>query len=75
MPDLQFSDTQSFDQNLENFLMHMESIDDELGNILRARIDKLKGALDETTRRDARTGFNDSVVSTLDELIPSDEEA
>jgi hypothetical protein len=34
MPDLQFDDTKDFDENIEAFLLHMESKDANLGAIL-----------------------------------------
>lgn len=74
MPDLQFDDAQSFDQNLESFLAHMEVVDAEMGSILRTHIGELKNAFDDATRRDARTHFNEAVVTALDELVPNDEE-
>lgn len=74
MPDLQFDDIKDFDENVEAFLLHMESKDAKLGAILRAHIDGLKGAYDDRTRRDARTVFNEGVVTSLDEILINNEE-
>jgi hypothetical protein len=74
MPDMQFDDTKSFDHNLELFLTHMDAVDADLGTILRTHVDKLKGALDDSTRRDARTLFNEGIVASLDELVPDEDD-
>jgi hypothetical protein len=68
MAALQFDESKGFDGNLEEFLLHMESIDAELGAILRANISELKGATYEKARKDARDSFNAKVVTALDAL-------
>lgn len=74
MPNLQFDEAKSFDENIEVFLLHMETEDAELGAILRSHIDGLKGAYDDRTRHDARTAFNESIVTSLDEALTDEEE-
>lgn len=69
MAALNFDETNGFDGNLEEFLQHMESIDAELGGILRANIDRLKGVTYEKARRDARDSFNAGVVTALDSMM------
>jgi hypothetical protein len=73
MPDLQFDDAKDFDDNIEAFLVHMDAEDAELGAILRTNIDSLKSAYDDRTRREARTVFNEGVVSSLDESLIEEE--
>jgi uncharacterized SAM-dependent methyltransferase len=74
MPDLQFNETDSFDDNIEAFLTHMEAKDAELGAILRTHVERLEGAYDDRTRRDARTAFNEGVLTSLDEALADDDE-
>lgn len=68
MAALKFDESKGFDGNLEDFLQHMESIDAELGKILRDNIDELKGATYEKARKEAREKFNPKVVAALDAL-------
>jgi fatty acid/phospholipid biosynthesis enzyme len=74
MPALSFDESNGFEGNVENFLKHMESIDAELGKILRDHIGELKNATYERARKEARATFNAKVVDDLDKLH-SEEEA
>lgn len=74
MPEVQFNDSKSFDENVEAFLQSMESSDAEFGKILRDNIDCLKGAFDDSTRRAARNRFNTNIVAALDEIFADDDE-
>ena len=64
-----FDQSKDFDNNLEEFLNHMEVIDPEMTEILRRHIIKLKGASDEAKRRAARFAFNQAVKSDLDFML------
>jgi len=70
---LAFDENNGFETDLENFLVHMESADAELGKILRTHIDELKNATYEKARKDARTAFNAKVLTSLDALIKVEE--
>lgn len=74
MPEIQFDDSRSFDENVEAFLQTMESSNAEFGKILRDNIDCLRGAFDDSTRRVARNEFNNNIVASLDELLVNDDE-
>lgn len=74
MPELEFDNTKSFDENLELFLSHMEVEDPEMGAILRSHIAGLKNVSDDTARRRARTDFNSKIVSALDEKMEEAED-
>lgn len=69
MPELQFDNAKSFDDNLEDFLTYMEAEDSEMGSILRSNVDALKDAPDDSARRRARTSFNTNIVTSLDEKL------
>lgn len=72
MPALNFDETKKFDDNLETFLAYMDSQDSELGAILRANVNELKGASDDSDRRRARTEFNNKIIAALDEKEQED---
>jgi hypothetical protein len=65
---LVFDESKGFEENLENFLKHMEKADAEFGNILRKHISELKNATYERARKDARIAFNAKVIEDLNEL-------
>jgi hypothetical protein len=65
----QFDSKKDFEENLEDFLTHMDDQDAEMGAILRAHIDSLLVANDDAERRGARTLFNMGVKGALDEHL------
>lgn len=68
MPVLSFDENRGFEGDLEEFLAHMESVDAEMGKILRDNIDELKNATFEKARKEARERFNAKVVEALNKL-------
>lgn len=65
----QFDGKKDFEENLEDFLAHMDDEDADMGAILRAHIHALLVANDDAARRGARTLFNMGVKSALDEHL------
>lgn len=74
MSDVRFDDTCFFEENLEAFLVVMESVDAEMTAILRANADSLVAitAGDGVVRR-ARGEFNQAIAEALDTLITDEE--
>lgn len=72
MAAFKFDATKRFDENLESFLSYMEKEDPEMGAILRAHIDTLKGPVNEASRSSGRTSFNTSVLADLNDLLPTE---
>lgn len=64
----EFDESKSFDENLAEFLLEMESAYIGLGPILRNAIPQLLSANDEASRRLARTRFNRIVQGELDAM-------
>ena len=72
MPEFRFSETVSFEDNVEAFLTKMDGIDAEMAAILRANRDKLVSIVFRGQRNaQSRTDFNKSVMAALDEMRTS----
>lgn len=65
MPDFSFDETRSFEDNIELYLTYMESEDAELGSLLRGNFAYLKGNMDDSARRNARSDFSKNVLTEL----------
>ena len=71
MPGFRFSDTATFDTNLESFLTDINSVDPIMADILRANKDKLAAIVRQGDRNaQARADFNAAIVEALDSLPP-----
>jgi|GEM_PF-5120403 len=69
MSTFKFDETEDFDANVQALLDYLAGEDPEMKAILSAHITKLKGATDDTRRGEARSAFNDAVISDLDDLL------
>lgn len=74
MTNFKFDDTKDFANNLVAFLDHLSDDDPEMAAILRTHVLKLTGITDAGQHRTARTRFNASVKTELDELLAITEE-
>ncbi len=74
MASFYFNPADSFEENLDSFLQHMANEDAELGSVLRAEASRLKGAVDDSRRRIARTDFNEAVKIALDKMLSASKE-
>jgi hypothetical protein len=68
-----FSESSSFPENLDSFLLNLRESDPELATILTETMNLLIGTFDEPTRRAARNRFHDAVLEKL-QLVPIEPE-
>ena len=72
---MDFDDTKSFDDNLDDFLAYIKESDPEMGQILNDNISALKDVSDDASRRRARAEFNLNVVKALGGLAKESDDA
>ena len=68
-----FDSNKTFDENLTDFLTHLDGVDPECAKILRANLNVLLG--DGSQARANRAAFNEAVLKELDALVTQSDRA
>lgn len=66
-----FDEKKSAQENIEDFISHIESTNTALGPLLRKHLDKMLPLPDASKRSAARASFNDEIKKLLDAALVS----
>lgn len=76
MPEFEFQNGASFDENMEAFIDHLDEIDEEMSAVLRANLSLLVSIVKNGEKNSsARIKFNASVLAALDEILVAQTES